>query len=302
MPEQRARILVIDDSPEIIRLLTLLLAERADISFATSGVRGIEVARRIQPELVLLDVSLPDIDGFEVCKRLKSYPETANTPILFVTAGDSEDAEVAALEAGAVDFIAKPLRPAIVKARVNTHLALRLQHLLLQEMADLDGLTGIFNRRFFDRQLEKEVARQRRRQAVLSVALLDVDHFKLFNDALGHQAGDDCLKAVAGALNAATRRPGETLARYGGEEFVVILPDATLDDAQKYGEWIRDKVAALAIAHPASPTAGVLTVSMGICTRVPAEGFGPLQFLQSADAALYRAKRGGRNMHVVATE
>jgi diguanylate cyclase (GGDEF)-like protein len=291
------KILIIDDSVEIVRFLSVLLRDVATIVFATTGQEGVQMAERHLPDLILLDVSLPDINGFDVCKQIKAGPDTSLLPILFVTAGNNETAELQALEAGAVDFIAKPLQPAIVRARVLTHLALRKQTILLQALVQLDGLTGIFNRRHFDAQLPREVARHRRQDQSLALAMIDVDHFKLLNDTLGHQEGDDCLRKIAAALSAAARRPAETLARYGGEEFAIILPASGCAEAERYGLWIRERIGELRLPHPASPSAAHVTVSVGLAYGVPAPQQDAAAFVACADQAMYAAKAAGRNTH-----
>jgi diguanylate cyclase (GGDEF)-like protein len=293
------KILIIDDSVEIVRFLSLLLRDVATIVFAVTGQEGVQMAERHLPDLILLDVSLPDINGFDVCRQIKAGPDTALLPILFVTAGNNETAELQALQAGAVDFIAKPLQPAIVRARVQTHLALRKQTILLQALVQLDGLTGIFNRRHFDAQLLREVARHRRQDQSLALAMIDVDHFKLLNDTLGHQEGDDCLRKIAAALKAAARRPGETLARYGGEEFAIILPASGSAEAERYGLWIRERIGELQLPHPASASAAHVTVSVGLAHGVPAPGHDAAAFVACADQAMYAAKAAGRNIHRV---
>jgi len=294
-------ILVIDDSPEVIRFLSMLLSDQAGINFATSGEEGLALARKLVPDLILLDVVLPDIDGFEVCRRLKAAPDTAGIPVLFVTAGSDVASEVMGLEIGAVDFIAKPLNPPIVRARIRTQLALRVQRQQLEAMVNKDGLTGIFNRRYLDSQLAAEVARHRRQRLPMAVALIDVDHFKRYNDSLGHQRGDECLQAVARALEAATRRPGETVARYGGEEFVVLMPACSAADADRYGHWVRERIADLDLPHPASPTSTRVTISAGIAAGVPDGSHEPSAILALADQALYVAKNDGRDSHRLST-
>jgi diguanylate cyclase (GGDEF)-like protein len=292
-------ILLIDDQPDIIRFLSLLLAPHGKVIFAKDGATGIAKAQSVVPDLILLDIQMPGIDGFEVCRQLKAHPATTSIPILFVTAGNDELIEVAALEAGAVDFIAKPLRPQIVRARVAAHLALRRQTLSMQKLADFDGLTQIHNRRYFDSMLDIEAPRHRRHGASITLAMIDVDHFKRYNDALGHQAGDACLTAVATALRSATRRPGETLARYGGEEFASILPGSNVREANQYGEWIIQKINNLQIPHPDSPTSKFVTISVGLVAGVPTESMLSSELLGAADRALYRAKDMGRNRHCV---
>lgn len=296
LPATQASILVIDDSEAVVELLTLLLADMAKVSSASDGTTGLALAIKSQPDLILLDVSLPGIDGFEVCRRLKADPATAGIPVLFVTAGDDEASELAGFDSGAVDFIGKPLRPAIVRARVQTHLALRQQAMQLQVLAQRDGLTGIANRRHLNHQLEQEVARHRRLGSPLSVLILDIDHFKHYNDTLGHVAGDDCLQQVARSLEGAMRRPGELIARYGGEEFVAILPDTNDAQAARSADWIRENLDALALPHPGSPVAPRVTASIGICSGVPGPETSSADFLQHADRALYAAKESGRNL------
>ncbi|MES2164263.1 MAG: diguanylate cyclase [Pseudomonadota bacterium] len=300
MPNARPqRILVIDDNPEIIRVLTHLLSDCAEISFATDGNRGLVLASQLKPDLILLDMELPDTNGLALFYLFKADPMLSDIPVLFVTGGDSTELEVTVLEAGAVDYLTKPLRPLVVRARVSTQLALRKQTELLREMVNRDGLTGVFNRRYFDMALEQEVARQRRTGGYLSVAMVDVDHFKNYNDSLGHQQGDTCLRTIAQALQAAMRRPGEILTRYGGEEFSVVAPNVGLPDAAQLGIWIQDKINKLALPHPASTTSEIVTVSIGIATGIPTAEHNAERFIAVADRALYTAKQAGRNRHVM---
>lgn len=294
-----AKILLIDDDPHMIAFLSLLLDDLGQLSTASSGEHGLALARSDHPDLILLDVQMDAMDGFEVCRRLKADKATAEIPVLFVTAGDDEEREVEALMLGAADFIAKPLRPAIVRARVATQLSLRLHIRRMQELADIDGLTQLHNRRYFDRILEVEIARHRRQGHFLGVAMIDVDHFKKFNDTLGHLCGDDCLREIGKLLAACTRRPAEIAARYGGEEFVIIIPDCTPDDAKKYGERLCALVLDLALPHASSPH-GVVTISVGVVAIEPDAGTTTRTLLTLADQALYAAKSAGRNRSIVA--
>jgi diguanylate cyclase (GGDEF)-like protein len=293
-------ILIIDDDPALTGFLSILLSDKARIICENSGVAGYILARGAQPDLILLDVIMSDIDGFEVCRKLKADPVTASIPVLFVTAGDDEEIEVRALESGAVDFIAKPLRPAIVRARVETQLAFQRQNVLLRGLAQQDGLTGIHNRRYFDETLNAEFARHRRQQLPLGVALIDVDHFKKFNDGLGHQAGDECLRLLAQSISALVRRPGEVVARFGGEEFGLIIPGCSRSDATRVGEWICKQIKELHIPHPDSVTSEWVTLSLGIAAIIPSPATSAAEMLRLADKALYAAKNGGRDTFVVA--
>lgn len=288
-------ILIIDDHADTIHLLSGMLRGQARVLFATNGMAGLEIARAQRPQLILLDVQMKSMDGFEVCRRILADPDLRHCPVIFVTANSGMDSEIACLDAGAVDFITKPLSGPVVQARVRTHLRLQAALAGLETLANKDGLTGLHNRRYFDEQFAQEVARHRRQGAALGVALIDVDHFKLYNDHNGHQQGDECLRAVARALAQCTRRPGEVVARYGGEEFAVLLPNSCEQDLLRYGAWACGQVAGLQLAHAASPVAPHVTISVGLCAMAPATGDSALLQLELADRALYEAKRGGRN-------
>jgi diguanylate cyclase (GGDEF)-like protein len=297
----KPRILVIDDSADAIKLTTAMIGPSASVSFAINGERGLALAQALRPELILLDMGLPDTDGLTVCRILKESPDTSDIPVLFVTAKDDEESEIAALEAGAVDYLVKPLRPGIAKARINAHLSLRRHQLLLMQMVHQDGLTGIYNRRYFDERLAAEYAVHRPRQAPLAVAMIDIDCFKSYNDALGHVSGDVCLKAVAETLEGAARRPSEIVARYGGEEFAILLPDTPVSELAHIGNWFLQCVRALRMAHPASPVSGAVSVSIGLASTIPSKKTSPQSLIEAADGALYQAKTSGRNASIVAT-
>jgi diguanylate cyclase (GGDEF)-like protein len=289
------RILIIDDMASNIRVLSHILHDQAEIFFATSGSAGIVLAREKAPDLILLDVEMPNMDGYEVCQLLKADPVLAQSPVIFVTGHTRVQNEIRALEAGGVDFISKPLNPPVVLARVKTHLTLKRQSDILREQANLDGLTGIFNRRSFDQRLDEECRRHRRYGAPLALAMIDVDHFKRFNDLYGHQAGDDCLRQVAAAIQASAKRPGEMAARYGGEEFAVILPACDLDTAKKFGEMLCERVRQLAIPHQGSAAHGMVTISVGVTSITPKDNDAQQHLITAADMALYMAKNAGRN-------
>jgi diguanylate cyclase (GGDEF)-like protein len=288
-------ILIIDDNPDTIRLLSAMLREQARVLFATNGMAGLEIARAQRPQLILLDVQMKSMDGFAVCERIMADPDLRHCPVIFVTASSGVESEIACLDAGAVDFITKPLSGPVVQARVRTHLRLQAALASLDTLAHKDGLTGLHNRRYFDEQFALEVARHRRQGAALGLALVDVDHFKLYNDHYGHQMGDECLRAVAQALAQCSRRPGELVARYGGEEFVVLLPNSCQEDVLRYGDWVCQHVAALQLPHAASPVAPHVTISVGLCSLAPADEDSGAALLEAADKALYEAKRAGRN-------
>ncbi len=291
----RPRLLLVDDQPINIQALYQVFAADHQVLMATSGAQALALCVSQLPDLVLLDVQMPGMDGHEVCRRLKADAATRDIPVIFVTAQNDEQAETMGLEVGAVDFISKPINPQIVRARVRTHLTLKAQSDLLRQWVYTDGLTGVNNRRSFDEHLATECARARRSRNPLSVLMLDVDFFKRYNDRYGHQAGDEALRRVAHCLKSGVRRPGDLLARYGGEEFVALLPDTELAGALELAGVLGRHVAELGIESVGSPLGQVLTVSLGACTLLNGEGGSAEQLLRCADEQLYLAKTRGRN-------
>ena len=297
--EQRpARLLIVDDQPVNIQALYQAFSDDHQVLMATSGAQALALAASAQPDLVLIDVVMPDMNGHEVCRRLKADPATRDIPVIFVTAHDDEAAEMLGLELGAVDFINKPISSNIVRARVKTHLTLKAQSDLLRQWVYIDGLTGVRNRRYFDERLATEWGRALRNGTALSVVLIDVDFFKRFNDAYGHPAGDECLRRVAGALRSACRRPVDVVARYGGEEFALILPGTTEEAALHCAAEAMRALGALDIEHRDSDVAKFVTLSLGIASCVPEADTRADTLIERADQALYAAKRAGRNMAV----
>ena len=290
----KPRLLVVDDQPINIQVMHQIFAGEYQVFMATSGQQAINLCRTNPPDLVLLDIVMPQMDGYEVCRQLKADPTTRDIPVIFVTAHTETDQETQGLELGAVDFITKPVVPAVVKARVRTHVTLKQQGDLLRKMVFLDGLLGVFNRRYFDQQLATELARAHRSGAALSVLMIDVDFFKRYNDTYGHLAGDDCLRRVATAIRAALRRPADVVARYGGEEFSCILPETPLDHAAAIANALDRDIRALEIPHSSSDAAAVVTVSIGVCTKPAGVTSVATELVDQADAQLYRAKHGGR--------
>ena len=294
-PQRRPRLLVVDDQPVNVQALYQSFSANHQVFMATGGEQALAVCAAQQPDLVLLDVVMPGMDGYEVCRRLKADAATRDIPVIFVTAHSDEAAETRGLDAGAVDFISKPINSKIVQARVKTHLLLKAQSDLLRRWVYIDGLTGVHNRRYFDERLASEWGRAARSGTALSVLLLDVDFFKRYNDRYGHQAGDDCLRRVAATLKANLKRPGDLLARYGGEEFACLLPDTGLAGALTLAQQLGRQVFAEQIAHADSPVAPVITVSLGVCgKRADATG-SAAALLREADAQLYLAKARGRH-------
>ena len=292
---QRPVLLVVDDQPINIQALYQAFAADHQVLMATSGAHALALCATKQPDLVLLDVVMPGMDGHEVCRRMKADEALRDIPVIFVTAHNDEAAETLGLEVGAVDFISKPINTNIVRARVKTHLTLKAQSDLLRNWVYLDGLTGVHNRRFFEERLASEWARAARSGAALSAVMIDVDRFKRFNDHYGHQAGDDCLRRVAACLRAGLKRPADLVARYGGEEFVCLLPDTPPEGALALARQLGHQVQALAIQHARSDVAAHVTVSLGVCTGLVVAGSAATELVRQADAQLYSAKSQGRN-------
>ncbi|MBP2304971.1 diguanylate cyclase [Azospirillum melinis] len=295
MADLRPKILVVDDIPSNVHVLSRILKDDYDIYFATDGEKALDLVQARMPDLVLLDIMMPGMDGFEVCRRIKADPAIHDIPVIFISAKSEVEDETRGLEVGAIDFITKPISPPIVKARVRNHLLLKRQTDLLRSLSFLDGLTGIANRRRFDDTMAREWRRCARSNLPLSLIILDVDHFKAYNDHYGHQAGDECLRVVAELLSDRAKRPSDLVARYGGEEFVCLLPETDGPGAVRVAEGFRTGVAECRIPHAQSPVIPHVTISLGVATVIPSADGSPEQLAEMADQLLYRAKRTGRN-------
>jgi diguanylate cyclase (GGDEF)-like protein len=287
-------VLIVDDQPANVRLMAEALKGEYELRFATSGAAAIEVAASGGVDLILLDVVMPELDGFEVCRRLKADERTSGIPVIFVTAREETEDETTGFDAGGVDYITKPAKPAIVRARVRTHLELKQSRDLLAHLAMVDPLTGIPNRRRFDTMLQIEWSRAARNQRWLSLAILDVDYFKRFNDTYGHARGDECLRAIAATASVLARRPGEIAARIGGEEFALILPDTDAGAMRDLMAGLLERVHELSIEHAGSDVAKNVTVSIGAVTLLPEREESPSDAVRIADQMLYQAKESGR--------
>lgn len=293
----RATVLAIDDAPANLKLLGQILAPDYRFLLATSGADGLEIALAQRPDLILLDVVMPDMDGHEVCRQLKTNPLTKGIPVIFITALREQTDEAYGLEIGAIDYITKPFCPPIVKVRVRNHLELKRYHDLLESQASTDGLTGIPNRRQFDTVLEREWRAAIRNGTPISLILTDVDCFKLYNDHYGHLKGDEVLRSVGQALAAGARRPSEIVARYGGEEFGCVLPETDLAGAEHVAGELLERVRVLQLPHEKSLVCGQVTLSMGVATLSPLLGQQSSELIERADAKLYEAKKNGRNQY-----
>lgn len=323
-----AHILIVDDNPNNLQLLMEALSgEGYQIHPTTSGELALQFAFRRMPELILLDIRMPGLDGFEVCRRLQANPATGDIPIIFLSALSESNDKAKAFAMGGVDYITKPFQLVEVLARVRMHLrwrALRreleaknarlerevaerrlleerLKHTnaTLHHLATTDELTQLANRRYFSEYIDREWRRSQRERCSLGLLLCDIDYFKRYNDHYGHQAGDHCLRQVAQAVAKSLRRATDLAARYGGEELAVVLPNTVGEGAMTVAEAIISQVKGLEIAHAASPIGPRLTISVGVSAIVPRPDTNYNDLLHYADDALYRAKAAGRNRAII---
>ncbi len=318
------RIFIVDDSStSVLYLQTILqVAGFSDLHVASTAENALEqllaMSREGKPaDLVLMDISMPGMDGIEATRLIKSHPELSDIQVVMVTASDENEALEQAFEAGATDFITKPVHRVELRARVRSALRLKqemdkrkirekeLENLTRQltQLSNQDGLTQVANRRYFDETYKKEYRRTQREKNHLSVLLLDIDFFKEYNDAYGHLMGDLCLKKVAGAIALMVNRPGDLVARFGGEEFIVLLPDTSHKGALAIAGDIQLAIRDLGLEHNSSRISPFLTLSIGIATYDPENPpRSPHELLSKADQALYKAKGQGRNAIVSAEE
>lgn len=295
--QRRPRLLAIDDSPMIHRLLKARLkSERLEIHSATTGAQGLATARALLPEVILLDVDMPELDGFGVLEKLKADPRTHDIPVIFLSGSCSTAAKVKGLEMGAVDFVTKPFDVGELKARVRSAVRIRLLIQMLAQRAQIDGLTGLWNRAYFSQRLEEEVAVAIRHQAQLALILCDLDQFKRLNDTYGHPFGDQVLEEFARIL--AEGRAGDAACRYGGEEFAVILPRCDVVEAAAVAERFRQS-----IRQHTWPDAEnlVVTASFGVTDLELVPEPTARVLIEFADDALYAAKQGGRDRVIVSS-
>ena len=293
---QTPTILVVDDEITIREVLAELLTTLGKVELVESGEEALQKLKSSQPDLVLLDVNMPGMDGYEVCRRLKGDPVTESIPVIFLTALDTNESEELGLEVGATDFIRKPFSPRIVLARVSNVLKLQAAIRQLEQMVNTDSLTGAFSHRHFFSMGHKELGRSKRYEHAVSLLMIDFDHFKSVNDNYGHSCGDEALIQAVEAMHGKLRTE-DTLARVGGEEFAVILPHTGIADAIKVAERLRRVVSEMLVESSGQQLH--VTISVGVA-ECGAEESHIDETLKRADEALYAAKEQGRNRVVAA--
>jgi diguanylate cyclase (GGDEF)-like protein len=300
LQQEKPVILIVDDEPANARILANGLKDDYKLLIANSGEKALaRAAKHPKPDLILLDIVMPGMDGYDACKALKNDPQTQDIPVIFVSALDQAEDEEKGLDLGAVDFIAKPFHLPIVRSRVRNHISLKLKADLLDHLSHMDGLTHIANRRQFDEQLETESHRLARHRKPLGLIMIDIDFFKAFNDHYGHGQGDVCLQKVAHTLNEHIQRPTDLLARYGGEEFVVMLPETDAAGVESVAQTLRQAIADLEVPHAFSSAADHVTISVGGAAHRIDRPEQAAALLTQADEALYQAKKQGRNRVII---
>lgn len=287
-------ILVVDDERTNLDVLTFILKNQYNVQVAKSGASALKRARAQKPDLILLDIMMPDMDGFEVLADLKAHDDTRQIPVIFITGLARVEDEEKGFLLGAVDYIVKPFNTSIVKARVRTHMRIVRQIRTIERLGLIDALTDIPNRRSLDQRLDSEWDRCMKSDTPLSLLIVDVDRFKAYNDTYGHPQGDVLLQGLAHTLATTLKRPDDFVARMGGEEFAVLLPYTTHEGAMTIAEEMRANVEAMDIQDASSSPAPV-TISIGVASVVPSPGETVGTFLAAADCALYEAKKNGRN-------
>lgn len=296
MEFKKPTILVVDDMTTALLLLHDLLKDTYEVKIAKSGTKALEILESPNDiDLILLDIEMPDINGYNVCKRIKNNETIKNIPIIFITGRTSQEDEEYGLNLGAIDYITKPFNKAIVKLRIKNYLDLKIKNDMLEKLSMYDGLTNIRNRRFFDETFEKTFNEIKRDKKSLAVLMIDIDFFKPYNDNYGHGQGDETLRKVAKALEETIKRASDFLARYGGEEFVILLKDINKDGVEAVANNLLNAVRELKITHEFSKIENYVTVSIGVSYYNSSSDITKLELLLKADETLYSVKNSGRN-------
>ena len=292
---EKPKILIADDEKSNLLILTDILNDLYTVLVAKNGSKAFEIAQTQLPDIILMDINMPDMNGYQVLQSLKNNEKLKDIPVIFITALNHIEEEEWGLALGAVDYITKPFSPAIVKARINTHLKITKQRKMIENLALLDGLTEIPNRRSYINRINYEWNRTMREKAYFSLAIIDIDSFKQYNDNYGHSKGDEALKQVATLVSNSLKRATDFVARIGGEEFAVILPNENAEDAVKIMNKICLDIYNLGILHEYSQAEEVLTVSIGGVTCIPYFHITQQSVVDVADKMMYFAKKNNKN-------
>jgi diguanylate cyclase (GGDEF)-like protein len=299
--QEKFSILLVDDDSMVVRILSRILADFAPLRFATSGRAALKLARESAPDLVLLDVDMPELSGFEVCKAFKSDPALAEVPIIFITSHESAQLEAKGLELGAADFIGKPPHAPLVLARVRTYQRLKMLSDTMRSAVKMDFLTGAVTRRELEKALTQEWLRAQRSAAPLALLLADIEGFTAYNAEFGEEKADACLKSVADSLRSAAHRPTDVLGRFAGGKFAVLLPGTDAQGASTVARRAMDEVSGLQMLQAASMGPGRVKLSVGGCchdtsrsiTWNAAAGAVPNDLIAAAEQALKSARSAG---------
>ena len=293
--EKKNSVLIVDDENSNIMLLTQILEPEYVVYPATSGKKAIKASAEYSPDVILIDVHMPEMDGFAVLSALKNSDATRETPVIFTTEVTNPDDEEKGLDMGAADYIHKPFSPAVVRLRVKNQIKMLNSVRMVELLSMIDQLTSIPNRRGFDNRMDMEWIRAIRENTTISLLMMDIDNFKEFNDKFGHQQGDRVLQAVAKTITRSLCRPGDYAARWGGEEFVALLPSTDLKGALGVAEKIRANIGEVVIPC-ADGSESKVTISIGVNTQTPQRAGSSCEvFIAEADRELYRAKNSGKN-------
>ena len=289
------KILIVDDSILNTKMLNDILRDDYEVDSCSNGHDALISVTKNPPDLILLDIVMKGVDGFEVIAKLKQLPEVKDIPVIFITEISDVGYEEKGFALGAVDYITKPFSPGIVQARISAHIQLYKQRKAIESLVMFDGLTGIYNRRAYDGFMEVEWRRAKRENSYISLALLDIDYFKLYNDNYGHLMGDEVLKLLASTIRSKQCRGTDYFARYGGEEFAFVMPMTDADGAQSVAQKVLDSVNEIKIPHNFSEISNHVTISIGGTTAKPQHDDALSNFVELADKMLYLSKNEGRN-------